>query len=372
MPTIEDDFDDDTDFALPAPPTSSGPSNPAGGGMPSIPGMPNLSPEQMQAFQQMMSQGGGGGMPPGMGMGGMGTEMQVRPTPRDIQSESQDPNSAASKKWITLYPIYFDTKKSHKVGERRVAWRQSCLFPHSLGIAKSVSRLNLKFSHEPGKTHPRDWENPGRVKVQIFNEETDQPIKLEISNKNQLIKEVAKIMQTLCGGPPPIAIPKREKKQNSKKVQKQEQSAVASSSKTGKKPATSTPSTATPSSKPLSSLEKHSAGTSSRLNQLHRYQQLQPYMPPPHIKLPPHSPSMSADLLNMDMNKAMNPGGANAQAGGQPNPMGALGSMMGNLGFGEDEEQDNKQKEEEEKKKQNDPFRGMGRRGRKRVVRVGR
>jgi len=39
-------------------------------------------------------------------------------------------------------------------------------WPLSKDIADAASRLGLGTLHEISKAHPRDWENPGRVRVQ--------------------------------------------------------------------------------------------------------------------------------------------------------------------------------------------------------------
>ena len=39
-------------------------------------------------------------------------------------------------------------------------------WPLSKDIADATNRLGLGTLHEVNKAHPRDWENPGRVRVQ--------------------------------------------------------------------------------------------------------------------------------------------------------------------------------------------------------------
>ena len=39
-------------------------------------------------------------------------------------------------------------------------------WPLSKDIADAANRLGLGTLHEVNKAHPRDWENPGRVRVQ--------------------------------------------------------------------------------------------------------------------------------------------------------------------------------------------------------------
>jgi signal recognition particle subunit SRP19 len=38
-------------------------------------------------------------------------------------------------------------------------------------MADAVSRMGLASVFEPGKTHPRDWANPGRVRVRLRDED---------------------------------------------------------------------------------------------------------------------------------------------------------------------------------------------------------
>ncbi|KAJ9098613.1 hypothetical protein QFC21_004260 [Naganishia friedmannii] len=68
------------------------------------------------------------------------------------------------KDWNTLYPLYFDAKLSVNQG-RRVPRSKAVWWPQSLHIAKACSSLGLQCIHEIEKTHPADWRNPGRVKV---------------------------------------------------------------------------------------------------------------------------------------------------------------------------------------------------------------
>ena len=69
-------------------------------------------------------------------------------------------------RWTCIYPIYIDAKRPYGTGERRVARQKSVWWPLSRDIAEAASRLGLGVLHEGQKSHPRDWENPGRVRVQ--------------------------------------------------------------------------------------------------------------------------------------------------------------------------------------------------------------
>ena len=69
--------------------------------------------------------------------------------------------------WACIYPIYIDAKRPYGTGLRRLP-REKCLWwPLSKDIADAVQKLHLGLVHEIDKAHPRDWENPGRVRVQL-------------------------------------------------------------------------------------------------------------------------------------------------------------------------------------------------------------
>lgn len=63
-----------------------------------------------------------------------------------------------------LYPIYFDANKTRQEG-RRVGIENAVPNPLAREIVDAVQMLGLKTVFEPAKMHPKDWSNPGRVKV---------------------------------------------------------------------------------------------------------------------------------------------------------------------------------------------------------------
>ena len=69
-------------------------------------------------------------------------------------------------RWTCIYPVYIDAKRPYGTGERRIARQKSLWWPLSKDIADAASRLGFGVLHEVTKAHPRDWENPGRVRVQ--------------------------------------------------------------------------------------------------------------------------------------------------------------------------------------------------------------
>ncbi|KAM5351931.1 hypothetical protein ACJ41O_004654 [Fusarium nematophilum] len=84
-----------------------------------------------------------------------------------------------------LYPVYFDASRSRAEG-RRVSASLAVKDPLAREIANACSRLRLPTLFEPEKLHPKDWANPGRVKVGL-KKTSGHPVK----NKHHLYRLVA-------------------------------------------------------------------------------------------------------------------------------------------------------------------------------------
>ncbi|KAH0556825.1 hypothetical protein GP486_005381 [Trichoglossum hirsutum] len=65
-----------------------------------------------------------------------------------------------------LYPLYFDRRRSRAQG-RRVGKELAVENPLARDIVDAVQELGLNVVFEPAKMHPKDWANPGRVRVLI-------------------------------------------------------------------------------------------------------------------------------------------------------------------------------------------------------------
>jgi signal recognition particle subunit SRP19 len=76
---------------------------------------------------------------------------------------------AKSKHWHCIYPIYFDASKTRDEG-RRVGRNGAVKNPLARTILEAVARLGLNVVFEPQKIHPKDWANPGRVRVELKDE----------------------------------------------------------------------------------------------------------------------------------------------------------------------------------------------------------
>ncbi|KAI0765230.1 signal recognition particle, SRP19 subunit [Fomes fomentarius] len=106
------------------------------------------------------------------------------------------------KKWTCIYPIYIDAKRPSGRGERRIARSKSVWWPLSKDIADATNRLGLGTLHEVNKAHPRDWENPGRVRVQWKKD--GRLMNPAIKTKKQLLEMISVQIQMLK----PDSVPK--------------------------------------------------------------------------------------------------------------------------------------------------------------------
>jgi signal recognition particle subunit SRP19 len=73
---------------------------------------------------------------------------------------------AEMKRWASIYPVYFDAGRSRAEG-RRVGKELAVENPLAREIAEATLSLGLGTVLERGKMHPKDWANPGRVKVNM-------------------------------------------------------------------------------------------------------------------------------------------------------------------------------------------------------------
>ena len=68
--------------------------------------------------------------------------------------------------WVCIYPVYIDADKTTSQG-RKIREDLAVKNPHAYHMAVAVQQMGLSVVYE-GKKHPRDWANPGRVRVQLF------------------------------------------------------------------------------------------------------------------------------------------------------------------------------------------------------------
>ncbi|KAJ1891127.1 signal recognition particle subunit [Kickxella alabastrina] len=97
------------------------------------------------------------------------------------------------KKWICLYPLYFDKSRSIPKG-RRVPLSQAIFAPHGRQLSVAVKQAGFNVCYEPGKTHPRDFFNPGRARVQLFDDQ-GRLARPDVASRKRLMEVVAEKMK---------------------------------------------------------------------------------------------------------------------------------------------------------------------------------
>ncbi|KAJ6532712.1 signal recognition particle, SRP19 subunit [Mycena vulgaris] len=173
---IEEEFDDDTDLPLPSHPLpNTGTSGP-------------LLQELYISDDELdppPNQRAGPASPPH-------AQPTFRPPPgSNLQNTVTD--ITPYKNWTCIYPIYIDAKRAYGTGQRRVPRAHAVWWPLSKDIADATNALGLATLHEVNKSHPRDWENPGRVRVQWKKD--GRLMNPTIRTKKHLLESIAKRIQ---------------------------------------------------------------------------------------------------------------------------------------------------------------------------------
>ncbi|CAN6882955.1 signal recognition particle 19 kDa protein-like isoform X1 [Brassica napus] len=131
------------------------------------------------------------------------------------------------KKWVVMYPVYINSKKSVAEG-RRISLSKACENPNCIEITDCCKHLKLPSAVEIDKAYPRDFMQVGRVRVQLKREDGTL-LNPAITSRKQLMQKIADLVPRH---------PERVKKQESQKVKKQELQATTltagTSSKSGK------------------------------------------------------------------------------------------------------------------------------------------
>lgn len=85
-------------------------------------------------------------------------------------SQAPEPQREIPRHYQCLYPVYFDKTRSRAEG-RKVGAELAVENPLARDIVDAVQMLGLKAGLEPEKLHPKDWANPGRVRVLLKDED---------------------------------------------------------------------------------------------------------------------------------------------------------------------------------------------------------
>ncbi|EAL91012.1 hypothetical protein KXW98_002964 [Aspergillus fumigatus] len=113
------------------------------------------------------------------------SNIPMRPAP--------EPRREIPKHFQCLYPVYFDKTRSRAEG-RKVGIELATENPLARDIVDAVQMLGLNVGFEPEKLHPKDWANPGRVRVMLKDEDGNL-INPKIKNKHHLYILVAQYLK---------------------------------------------------------------------------------------------------------------------------------------------------------------------------------
>ncbi|KAL1744158.1 signal recognition particle, SRP19 subunit [Schizophyllum fasciatum] len=175
MPPIIEEFDDDTELPLPSQ---------------HLPNTGTRGPllEEITDFNQSQSASSAS---QGFANAFQGSANPLRGA---FSSGASPSNNVVSditpyKSWTCIYPIYIDAKRPYGTGQRRIARQKGVWWPLIKDIAEATNRLGLQTLMEPLKSHPRDWENPGRVRVQW--KQDGRFLNSAVQTKKQLLEMIS-------------------------------------------------------------------------------------------------------------------------------------------------------------------------------------
>ncbi|XP_031474905.1 signal recognition particle 19 kDa protein isoform X1 [Nymphaea colorata] len=97
-----------------------------------------------------------------------------------------------TKRWIILYPVYMNSKKTLAEG-RRICTSKACENPTCAEIVDCCAHLKVPCVFEVDKAYPRDFMQVGRVRVSLKKEDGSfyNP---EICSRKQLMLQVAELV----------------------------------------------------------------------------------------------------------------------------------------------------------------------------------
>ncbi|KAI2783973.1 signal recognition particle, SRP19 subunit [Daldinia loculata] len=113
--------------------------------------------------------------------------------------QAQQVQASDIKDYQMLYPVYFDLTRTRAQG-RRVSKSLAVKNPLAREIAAACAALRLSPVFEAHRVHPKDWANPGRVRVKLSkgtstgNTNTN-PYAANVKNKHHLYILVAQHLQ---------------------------------------------------------------------------------------------------------------------------------------------------------------------------------
>ncbi|XP_052207572.1 signal recognition particle 19 kDa protein-like [Diospyros lotus] len=129
------------------------------------------------------------------------------------------------KKWMVLYPVYINSKKTIAEG-RRISTSKACENPTCSEIGDCCNHLKVPFAIEIDKAYPRDFMQRGRVRV-LLKKEDGTLYNPAIPSKQQLMLRIAELVPRHPG--------RNKKQEPSATAAAASTSGAAPSKKSGKK-----------------------------------------------------------------------------------------------------------------------------------------
>jgi len=93
-------------------------------------------------------------------------------------------------RWVVIYPIYINAKKSRSEG-RRISTQGAVETPTLNEVVAALKKLGLQYKEEADKKYPRDFNQRGRVRV-CLKDAKGNPANANIKKRKQLLESVAK------------------------------------------------------------------------------------------------------------------------------------------------------------------------------------
>jgi len=103
--------------------------------------------------------------------------------------------STDTKKWVVIYPIYLNAKKTVAEG-RKISVPNAVDNPTINEIAEVCKFLGLESVIEGDKAYARDYTLRGRLRVRI-KDDTGKPVNAEIKTKNTLLLKLGNLIPKL-------------------------------------------------------------------------------------------------------------------------------------------------------------------------------
>ncbi|KAK1441758.1 hypothetical protein BgAZ_500900 [Babesia gibsoni] len=95
-------------------------------------------------------------------------------------------------KWLTIYPTYLD-KKASVSGGRRVSKALAVENPSIQEIRLVCERLKVPYVLEINKLYPRDFLNPGRIRVSLNQPGAECKSKTKCEFLRELVQLIAQL-----------------------------------------------------------------------------------------------------------------------------------------------------------------------------------